>query len=154
MLFTSPFLNLYIKRGIIDNMSSTFAITVFSGSQPTAANITSSWSSYNTTSLIHWTGAAWTQPNADTFDQGNYCYVNNVLTATAHATGTATWGILWRSNVTLATVQGATLPDTVFITGTVTTALSNGIIKLSNTSITSGQSYSPLEVKISLSLAP
>lgn len=134
--------------------TTTFAITVFSGAQPTAANITSSWNTYRPNSLIHWTGASWTQPNADTFNQGNYCYVNTVLTATAHATGTAEWGILWNTNVSLATAQGTTLPNTIFIVGTVTTGLSNGIIKLNDTTITSGVSYSPLEVKISMSLAP
>lgn len=153
MIFTAPLLNLYIKRGIIDGFSATWACTIFRGTQPTAAQVTSSWSTYSADYMVHWTGISWTHPNANTYGSGNLCQMTAIPTAVVANKGSpndATYAILWASNVTEATVQGATLPNTAFIIGPVTSTAGNGMVRLSNISITAGISYQPSAILISL----
>lgn len=142
MIYASTLTNLYIKRGIIDGCAANIALTVFQGTQPSAAAITSSWSSASANYLQHWTGAYWTQPNSNTVGNGGACQMGTVVAQNAYATGTATWGIIWGSNVSEANIQSATLPNANFIVGPVSTATGNGMIIMNTTSTTAGSNAS------------
>lgn len=139
MIYDQNLRNLYIFQAIIAGSTANIAITVFEGTQPTAANITSSWSSASANYLQHWTGAYWTQPTGTTVGAGNVCMIGATPTAQlANKTGTATWGVIWASNVTEASVQSSTLPNANFIVGPVTDISGNGMIKMNSTSTTAG----------------
>lgn len=146
--------NSYANVGVKYLFTGTFAVTVFQGTQPSAAGITTSWSSSSANYLQHWTGVVWSQPNANSPPLGNVIQMNAVPTSTtAHASGTATWAVLWGSNVTEASVQSGTIPNANFIVGPVTDSTGNGIVRLSSTSITSGASSSPTDVILSFSIS-
>lgn len=141
LLFNSNIRNLMIGRGLMNGfsyISPNFqgSISVYAGTQPTAAQITSSWATYASTSanfLLHYTGQVWGQPSYGTllqlYPQGN---------TVASNTGIATWCILWSSNVTSAQVAASTLPSTAFIVGPVSDTVGQGIVRFTSTSITSG----------------
>lgn len=96
---------------------------------------------------------SWTQQNSTTFNAGNYIELTAVPAATtAYANGTAAWGIVWANNVSEASVQSSSLPNTLFIVGPVTDAYGAGLIKLPSTNIVAGQSRSLTDVVMSLSL--
>lgn len=137
-------------QSVKTQFAASFAATVFQGTQPNADSIASSWSSSSANYLQHWTGIVWTQPNPNSPPLGNVLQNNTAITATtANSSGTATWAILWGSNVSEATVQSGTLPNANFIVGPVTNSTGNGIVRLSSTSITGGASSSPTDVILS-----
>lgn len=149
-LFYTGVTNSYANLGIKNNFAASFAVTVFQGVQPSAADITSSWSSSSANYLQHWTGCSWTQPSLNSPPLGNTLQLTAIPAATtANATGTATWAILWGSNVSEASVQTGTLPNANFIVGPVTDLTGNGIVRLSSNSITIGASSSPTDVVLS-----
>lgn len=147
IIFHPNIKQLFLGRGVFAAISNPNAVTVFSGTQPTAASITSSWSTYSPLVLVHWQGAGFTMP-----------LTNSLMTvtsfppaATATGTGTATWAIIWASNVTPASVAGSTLPNTSFIVCPVTNTGGNGVIRVTNTSITAGTSVSLADASIVVS---
>lgn len=136
--------------GVKGQFSATFAVTIFQGTQPSAAGITSSWSSSSANYLQHWTGVVWNQPNANSPPLGNVLQMNAIPTSTtANASGTATWAILWGSNVSEASVQSGTLPNANFVVGPVTNSTGSGMVRLTSTTVTSGASSSPTDVILS-----
>lgn len=129
--------------------------TIFAGTQPTAAQITSSYSTYSASALCHWTDATWITPtSADTFGVAQLLSANIPTARTAFNTGTASWAILWNHtpNVSEAAAQGASLPSTAFWVVPVTNNAGNGVLKLTTTSIVSGTSYQPNDITIRVSL--
>lgn len=147
--FHSNLRNLIVGRGLVLGFTSPAAISIFGGARPTAAQITSAWSSYNTSNpnfLAHYNGATWTNPNGGT-----------VLTLTtfppavnALNTGTGAWAILWATNVSGASVAGATLPSTQFIVVDVTEFAGTGVIKFTSAEFTSGVSKAILTGNINV----
>jgi len=143
MRYANSAQNMFIYRGIIGGCAANIAVTVFQGTQPTASDITANWTNARANYLQHWTGGYWSQPNANTLGSGNLCTLGVPLTPrTANATGTASWGIIWASNVAEASVQSGTLPNANFIVGPVTDVFGNGMIKMNSTSTTSGSNAS------------
>lgn len=135
-------------------LTTTYAITVFSGVQPSASTIQSSWSSYNTTFLCHWQGVilynVYSQsPASSGYPQG-FVLQNNPGSVTAINSGTASWCILWPTNPTQATVSGSSLPSTKFMVGPVSNQASNGLVRFISTSFTSGSSYSINDINLIL----
>ena len=122
------------------------AISIYSGSVPSAATVAASWSSYNSSNsnfLIHYsgisTGGIWTVPTSGS-GPGTLCQLTTLPTAqTAINSGTASWAIVWCSNV--LTVSGTTLPAANFFVVSVSNSTGSGVIRFSSTSITSGTSY-------------
>lgn len=160
IIFNQNIQNLWCAAGILrggttyaspasQTYTSIWAITIFSGAQPSAATITSSWSSYNTVYLCHWQNVTLYVANADTSGaaQGLGIY-SAVSPATANASGTASWAILWPTNPTEATIQSSSLPSTQFIVCTASDNAGTGIVRLASTTILSGNSYTPSDVVI------
>ena len=155
LLLTSPIMNLYVRKAFLDFMDSTFTVTLYQNTQPTAADLTSSYSTYYPDMLLHWKGASmlWTQPNQDTLNAGNTCYVNAPNSNTAIRTGTATWAVIWaNTQVTEAIANNTTLPNNRFIICPASDGSGNGIVKLTSTSITSGVSYAASEILLAFGI--
>lgn len=122
---------LTIGQGILAaGFTSASAFTIYSGTQPTAATIAASWSSYNSTNpifLCHYSGAIWTQLLSGT---SNIASITTFPPSTAATnTGTGTWCILWPANPLIGTMNTSTIPTTSFIVGAVTTTLGTGLVR-------------------------
>jgi hypothetical protein len=123
------------------------SMTVYSGEQPTADTVAASWSSYRTTNaacIAHvQTPITWqhNNPTSTTY------FVNTLssVTATALNTGTATWAILWRSDVTPVQAGLTALPDEEFLVVPVGTTASNAIIRFTNTNFVAGGAVTPFD---------
>lgn len=132
-------------RGLVGGLESSIGITIYSGAQPSAASITSSWASYNSTTaghLVHFSSGAITQ-------SGTIATLTTIPSPTLPTnSGEATWGIIWAINPTGEQLASSTLPSTSFIVAPVTGGGSTGIIRISNTSITTGTLVQLLDVSI------
>lgn len=157
------FVNLFLWEGLwYANMGGTtntqrLYITVFPGVQPSAASIISNWSTYSALYLAHFiysAGSAWTVNNPSA--EGTAYLTSTVSpTATAYRTGTATWGIIWsQSAPSEATIQGASLPSTLFIVAPVGDFTSSDVIRLQSTSIVATTTATLNSVVIDVALSP
>lgn len=138
LIFSPGMRNLYMGRGVAAGFAGTFAISVYSGVQPTAAQITSNWTSYNEPTpgfLVHYTGAAWTQPSNGILLQLTLPAAQTVLNS-----GLASWAILWSTNLTLANVQSSTLPSTSFMVVPCSDSTGQGVVRFTNSTLTAGVS--------------
>jgi hypothetical protein len=124
---------LLLGKGILSGLTTTVAVTLFKGSQPTAADVTANWTTHSPNVLVHWTGVGFTQPFNDLTLGVNVFPTPTVATGT----GTATWAIIWATNV--ATL-GGTLPNTSFLVVPASNTSNLGVIRVLNENITSGQS--------------
>jgi hypothetical protein len=144
--FTTSIRNLTIGRGILSGIAASVAVSIYSGAQPTAANIITNWTSYNSTNsifLLHYSSVGFTQPAS-----GILMTVTTFPAATLPTnTGTGAWAIIWATNPLIAAMSGA-IPTTSFIVGPVSDSVGNGIIRFSNTTITTGVSKSLLDGSI------
>lgn len=167
LLFSPSIANMFVFRGIlgaVTGVSTTgvpipmqptaaMSVTVYSGVKPSAASITASWGSYNTTYLFHQPGVNYIQANPGLIPGGAFITRTNVPAAvTALNSGTASWCIIWCSNVAAGSGAGqignATLPNANFIVGDVTIGSGDGIVTLSNLVVTGGQSTTILDSTI------
>lgn len=167
LLFSPSIANMFVFRGILGAVTGitltggsvplqptvTLAATIYSGVKPTAAAITASWSSYNTTYLFHQPGVNYIQANFNLVPGGGFLTRSNVPTSvTALNGGTASWCIIWCSNVVAGTGAGqignATLPNANFIVGDVTVGSGDGIVTLSSLTVTGGSSVTILDSTI------
>lgn len=124
------------------------SIGFFSGTQPTAAYITTNWTSgdnirANYLGKIEWNGfSSATQYNTSRFsgDTSYSLLTGSMPTFTAAGTGTCTFAILWYiGGLTFTTTTEATMAAARFAVVPVTDSLTpGGIIRLNTTSITSG----------------
>ena len=146
--------NMYLAAGIMTNLTNgdpvevvAASITLYGGVQPLASAIEGDWTSYNASYLLHLPSFSIQQPNAKLPATG-IVIVNFGLPAEQLAanTGTATWAILWLANIAAGTgagqIGGATLPATKFIILPVSDLTGIYPVRLSNTSLTAGSSYS------------
>jgi hypothetical protein len=170
MIFSSSIATLLCGAGILKGMgytdssfsssknpTATVAVTVYSGVQPSAATITSSWASYNTTFLFHQPGVTFTQPTWSSATLGGQLPMTASPTAvTAANSGTASWAIIWCNNVAAGTgagqISNGTIPNASFIVGGVTLATGNGLISVTDTNIVSGTSVSVLGANLGFTL--
>ena len=153
LTFFSDVLNAFVYNGIYSqvswNVSTNTSVTVFSGTQPSAADVLASWPTYSAQYLAHWTGVQWPTPAGyNTLGSGNQITANTPAAQNAFRSGTATWAIWWTSNISEATVQGASLPSTAFVILPVSGSTGTGCVRMTSTSLTSGVSYQPTDITI------
>lgn len=167
LLFSPSIANMFVYRGILGSVTGVattggslspqptagMSVTVYSGVKPTAASITSSWSSYNTTYLFHQPGVNYIQANYNLVPGGGFLSRTNTPTpVTALNSGTASWCIVWCSNVLAGSSTGqignSTLPNVNFIVGDVTIGSGNGIVTLSDLNVTSSTTVTILDSTI------
>ena len=163
MIYHQNIRNCYLSQGIMKfttgysvtgvNNTRSASITIYSGSQPTASTIESGWINYNTTYLLHLPSTTIQQPNASTPGTG-VSIVNFGLPPTQLAanTGTATWAILWLTNIAAGTAAGqignTVLPSANFVILPVSNLTQTYPVRFSDTSITSGSSYTISDLNI------
>lgn len=138
--FEANIRNLMVGRGILPvfTTSNTGAITLFSGDQPSANTLISDWNTIRSLLLITWQSVGYAQSGATS--PGTGIFVGNSLpSATAQASGTATWGVIWATNLNVT--PASSLPTTSFIIVPVSDSAGNGVIKLASTSLVSGSPY-------------
>ncbi len=125
----------YINRGILQlGYSTACAISIYSGTQPSAADIVANWANYkssNSNFLAHYTGALWTQPLAGKATFANLSTIPPAVTPLHNGVGA--WAILWASDVTLSQAGDATIANTDFIVVPVSLVQNNGVVKFSDT---------------------
>lgn len=131
MQFHPNLLKVYTNRGLLQaGLNAASSVTIYSGVQPTAAAIAAAWASYNSTQpsfLCHYTGVIWVQALAG---KAPFASINTFpADATPTNNGTGTWAIIWPSNVLLAAMGDATIPNVDFIVGPVSLTDGDGIIK-------------------------
>ena len=123
--------NLMIGKGILAaGYNEPSGITIYSGTQPTAEEIATNWSLYNSTNsnfLAHYSGAVWTQPLDGA---AKFCSITTFPPAVSPVnSGTGTWCIVWSSNPSLASLASSTIPNEVFIVGEVSSLAASGIVR-------------------------
>lgn len=161
ILFNDNIKNLIIGRGLLNQMPGatgsgafigTVSVTVFSGVQPSAATISANWTNYNTAYLAHWTSVQFYQPLYNVPGSGVMLTMYGSPAPTlGYNTGTASWGIIWMSDILPNTIQGSALPNANFIVGNVSLGGGSGIIRMADLSIVSGNSHSLLDCSITAS---
>ena len=126
------------------------AVTIYGGTQPSAATIAANWASYNTSFLLHlYTGAALGQPSADTVDTGVTVTLTTLPTAqTSNAAGTATWAILWGSALTQGNINAGTIPSTRFIVLPVSSTAGTAPLRMASTTIASSTAYTVADLSL------
>lgn len=114
LTFSSLLHKSFLYRSLYAHIAATSAVSVYSGTRPTAAAVAASWTTYNSTNnanfISHYVGATFAFPSPwDTF-------VMSVPPPSIAAirSGSPTWGILWGTNVTAVAVGGASLPNSTF----------------------------------------
>lgn len=148
LLYHPNMSQLVANRGFGLGLSSAF--TVFTGAQPTPADVIANWTSYNTQFLVHHTGAAWIHPLSNTT---TFLSLGTIppLTVAANS-GVATWAILWASAVTQVSLANATIPNTYFVLVPVSEQAGTGVVRYVSTTFVAGNSYQPLDGTISIVL--
>jgi hypothetical protein len=131
---------LYVESG----QGATNTITLFGGTQPTAAQVVASWPTYSAQYLVHWTSVGVVAPNGDLFS-----FATPAAKA-AFRSGTGAWAIWWPGAVTDAAVQGSTLPRTDFCILPASESGGNGCFRMTSLAITSGTSYQPSDIAIKM----
>lgn len=154
----------YLYRLIVNgpnttaNISSTsltynvpWSFTIYGGSQPSANDLATNWASqsYYNTFLVHWQGSGQTfrQPGLTVYNTGRYMELNtppSAATSYNSITTTATWGVMWGTGLSQATLLAATstIPFVNYIVVPVSDLSGNGVIRLYSTSIAPTTSYS------------
>lgn len=131
------------------------SITVYSGTQPNANVIINDWASYNTSYLLHKSNLSYSWPFGTTSANSTFITLRptqELLNAqTAIATGNAEWAIIWSRNQVEANVRSATIPTTSFFIAPVSDIFGNGVVKLSDTNIANGNSYTITDSTITIS---
>lgn len=132
-----------INRGILFGMrpsllatqraietSDPVAISVYSGAQPSAADIVSNWSQYDSTNLNflgHFNGVVWKQP---LFATQKFISISTFPTPIIPINnGVATWCIIWETNPLLSAMSTGTIPNTKFIVAPCSDMVGNGVIR-------------------------
>jgi hypothetical protein len=133
---------------VSDRTFPTRAVTVYSGTQPTAQTVEQNWLSYNSSNsicLAHYTGSAGItfQYNAPTL---TYFFTNptNTITSTALNSGVATWAIIWMAqsvDISLLAVPASSK----FVIVPVTDTSGVGVIRYLSATATQGQAFRPYD---------
>jgi hypothetical protein len=141
LTFSSNLAQPLVNRGLYRNGFSTFALTVYGGTRPSAAQVIANWvSTYNSANSVdlitHYLSVV-LNPNANS---GSYLNMaGSPAPVPSIRAGTATWAIMWNSNLAYASLS-TTLPSTSFIIADVTAFGGNGIITFENPAFTLGES--------------
>lgn len=165
MLFSPSVAGLLAGRGVMIPMGMTsnaasnvtVALTVYSGTQPSANTISSNWTNYNTTYLFHMANVEYELVYSSSNTLSGLISNANFPTSNAAVSGgTAGWCIIWCSNVQngngAGQIANTTIPNAQFLVGPVTEAWGNGVVRLTNTSISSAQTYNFVDSTIYFSV--
>lgn len=149
LLFHPNMAYLAINRGFGAGISS--SLTVFGGAQPSPAEIIQNWATYRTSFLLHHTGAAWTHPinGTTTF----LSLTTLPAAATANATGTGEWAVLWSTPVAQGSLSSPTIPSTSFVVVPVSAQVGQGVVRYLSNIFSAGVSYSVLDGTLTVVLA-
>ena len=138
-------------NGTITRSAKNTSITIYSGSQPTAQVIEADWTSYNQSAnicLAHYSsGPDWLWNDLTR----TYYFTNtsNTITTNALRSGTAAWAIIWDGNS--VNINTEILPNAGrFIVVPLSLTNSNGIIRYTNLTTTSGQAFLPYDAGLSI----
>lgn len=159
LIFSSDWANAFLWQGFYgqwrgrtyawNTTSPVASVTVFSGTQPSAPSVVSSWSTYSANYLIHWNNIVAPAPTGyNTLGGLNLGTFVTPAAVNAFRSGTAEWAIIWPNVYSEATIQGASLPSNEFLIVPVSTAGGSGWVKLTSLSLTSGTSYQPLDISL------
>lgn len=143
----SDFPALYANRAILAAMGGSFAITIYGGTKPNAADFVTNFASYNSGNavfLAHYAGAALTQ-------SGSLLPLTLPAAVNASNTGTGVWVVLWSTNPALGSMGGA-IPTTTFILADVSDTGGSGVVRFSSLSFTSGVSKAIFDGSIAAAL--
>lgn len=144
--------NVWLYRAVKIPFTSAFAITVFGNTQPTANDIVSNWSTtYYNTSLAHFTGATISHTGANSRDSIISLSAAS-LSSTGLNTGTATWAIMWTSNVSPANAVLSSLPSTSFLVVPAGSLSSNSVIRMSSDSVVTSATTTLEDIALSVKL--
>ena len=158
LIFSPSITKLMAASGIASLLSPYYntptAITVYSGTQPTAATILANWTDYNSGSvncLANFNGCIWaTQPVGSALTQ-----VQTYPTAIPINSGTVTWAILWcNMNVNNTQLSDTTIPTTLFFVVPVSDTTGTGIIRFESIALVTGTSVSILDASILTNFIP
>lgn len=140
------------------------AFTIYSGTQPTAAQIEANFANYNSSTnecLLHlWQSAAVYQPSQTA--PVLWSLLNNYgipTVETALHSGTASWAIVWGPNTNVypnrivnpTDIAGTTLPAPKFIVVPVSSLSGSMPLRLTSTNISSGSSYTLSDFQLNAS---
>ena len=149
VLFSSLLHRLVAGRGFAAGFTSPFAISIYGGVKPSAAQILANWTSYNNSAgtdfLAHYVGAVWTHPGGT-----ETIHLTPPAAANSLNTGIGTWCILWTSNVTQIAAVGGIIPNTQFIVADVSNFGGTGIIRFTDVNFTVGTSKAILSGAITV----
>ena len=135
MATTAVLENLYPSLGDGNTNGTATSVTVYSGTQPTAATILANWGNYNSSNsnlLAHFEPIVWIIAPGN----ANAVQIQGTPTATPISSGTATWAILWTG--LQANISSSTIPTTSFFVAPVTDISGTGIIRFTSAVLTSG----------------
>lgn len=131
----------WVKLGAGGNI----AATVYSGIIPTSTTIINNWVNYNQTSSL----CLWHGTNVTLQILGSNIINANGIPAVAapFRTGTASWFILWTTNV--ANVNTSVLPSTQFVIGDISGLFGTGVMKFIDVDLapTTSTTFSELNFK-------
>lgn len=124
-----------------------FKASLHAGSQPTANDVADNWPSYTSTSTDYLGFVSGTLLEVST----SSFTLQTLTTATATASGTATWAILWNRGVSVGSLASDTLPTTAFwVVPVCDVTTSTGVVVLNDTNLTSGQTFTLSDVTLKL----
>ena len=127
--------------GAISRQLGTHAITIYSGTQPTADDFVTNWAASYTSDksnfLAHYTGARFT-----IVTEGPLATLTTIPSAVNAAhDGTGAWAVLWQANQTQSTMgTGSTIPTSSLMIVPVTATGGTGVIRFADLTFTSGVS--------------
>lgn len=141
-----PFLCKFIQKGFTQPWTVGNSISIYSGEQPTAAEVTANWPNYNATNpnfLAHIEeGLFVLQPSNDLLKLFSSLAANSNFWSSAKSTnvgtGIGTWAILWDRNISMMNVNDIVLPTLNFIVVSVSNSNGDGVIRFKNTNFTAG----------------
>jgi hypothetical protein len=113
----------------------TMYVTIYSGVQPTAAEVAASWSTYNSAAnnylLTFNSNTKWGMPG-----NSHIQLVEFPIAQLPMRDGTASWAIIWNESVTPVQLGSTTLPKAMFMVVPVSDAAGNGVIRVASTAFT------------------
>ncbi len=131
------------------------AITIYSGTQPTALGVINNWSLYNSSNnifLAHYNGAIWAQGSTLTSNITSVTVLPPAVNPTN--AGIATWAIIWPSNASISALNSSTIPSNYFLVCSASLIDGTGIVKFyPNLIFTLGIPKSITDVSIPLTLS-
>lgn len=136
LIYPTTFRNLIAEYGFRRGFSNP-SITIYAGTQPASSTLISSWSSYNSSSsnlLWHVQGSA----SSLQFSLLNNVtmYASTLPTSTNPVrNGTASWAVVWATNIAYSAMGISTIPSTYFMIVPVSLTTGNGVCRLQSTTL-------------------